>query len=113
MIILDSEYKDSLHSKDNFECRRWLKTFIVGIIWKNGENNKIIIFWNRCLLKNHTTCMYCNFVFRSSLFVFFILITLTLSSLFYQSKTIRAILKLLREGCPLFKLDPLFLYYVY
>lgn len=44
MIILDSEYKDSLHSKDNFECRRWLRTFIVGIIWKNGENNKIIIF---------------------------------------------------------------------
>lgn len=44
---------------------------------------------------------------------FFILITLTLSSLFYQSETIRAIFKLLREGCPLFKLDPLFLYYVY
>lgn len=71
MIILDSEYKDSLHSKDNLECRRCLRTFIVGIIRKNGENNKIIIFWNRCLLKNHTTCMYCNFVFRSSLFVFF------------------------------------------
>lgn len=44
---------------------------------------------------------------------FFILITLTLSSLFYQSETIHAIFKLLREGCPLFKLDPLFLYYVY
>lgn len=54
-----------------------------------------------------------QFFFRSSLFVFFILITLTLSSLFYQSETIRAIFKLLREGCPLFKLDPLFLYYVY